>query len=81
VVQIDFQHVTVKMKLLNEVNQMANLDWVFLKKNGTKEEVTLQGDSPELGDGKMHNDTGFVVKHVISGRTTSLNDIIIAVEH
>jgi hypothetical protein len=79
--QIYFQHATIEMTLFDGVNQVANLDWVFLKKNGEKEEVTLQGDTPALGDGKMHNDIGFEVRHVVSGRTTSTNDAVIATEH
>lgn len=55
-------------------------DWVFLNKDGSKTEATLDGAAPMTGDGKAHNGKGYVVRHVISGRTTTSNDAVIATE-
>ncbi len=57
-------------------------DWVFLNADGSKVEVTLdEPKTPNTGDGKHHNGIGYVVRHVISGRTTSPNPAVIATEH
>jgi hypothetical protein len=56
-------------------------DWIFLNKDGSKDVVTLDGDAPKTGDGKVHIGRGYTVRHVVSGRTTSNNDAVIATEH
>lgn len=54
-------------------------DWIFLNKDGGKEEVTLLEPSlPAPGDGKWHNNNGYTVRHVIDGRTTTRNPAVIA---
>lgn len=55
-------------------------DWVFLKADGSKLEATLEGPVPQPGDGKWHSDIGYVVRHVIDGRTTTPNPAVIATE-
>jgi len=55
-------------------------DWVFLKKDSSKVEATLEGPIPEIGDGKWHEDVGYVVRHIVTGRTTTPNAAIIAIE-
>ena len=60
---------------------MTECEWLFLNKDKSKEVVTLQGSAPIPGDGKVHNKIGYVVRYVVSGRTTSPNDFVIATEH
>lgn len=55
-------------------------DWVFLKKDGSKLETTLEGAAPQPGDGQWHEKIGYVVRHVIDGRTTTPNPAVIATE-
>lgn len=56
-------------------------EWIFLNKDGSKNLATLEGEVPNTGDGKEHGGKGYVVRHVISGRTTSPHDAVIATEH
>ena len=59
-----------------------NCDWVFLNIDGSKLEVTLSEPTvPTPGDGKIHGQTGYHVRYVVSGRTTGVNPIVIATEH
>ena len=60
---------------------MAKCDWVFLNKDDTKDQATLDGAAPSPGDGKVHNGKGYRVRHIISGRSTTPNDAVIATEH
>ena len=60
---------------------MPQCDWVFLNKDGTKDEATLSGGAPSVGDGKFYNNIGYEVRFVVSDRITSLNDIVIATQH
>ncbi|MBI1776467.1 MAG: hypothetical protein HYR63_14065 [Proteobacteria bacterium] len=56
-------------------------DWVFLNKDGSKSLATLkEKQTPNPGDGKVHNGVGYVVRHVVTGRTTGPNPIVIATE-
>jgi hypothetical protein len=57
-----------------------NCDWVFLHKNGNKDEETRSVSTPNPGDGAVYNGRSYVVRHVISGRTTTANDAVIATE-
>lgn len=57
-----------------------DIDWVFLSKNGKVEATLPEPRTPHTGDGKVHNNIGYVVRHVVSGRTTGPNDIAIATE-
>jgi hypothetical protein len=61
-------------------NIVMKCDWVFLKKDGSKLDVTLEGATPEPGDGKFHANVGYVVRHIINGRTTTPNPAVIATE-
>lgn len=55
-------------------------DWVFLRAK-TKAEATLyEAAVPTPGDGKFHNGQGYVVRYVVTERTTSKNPLIIATE-
>ena len=57
-------------------------DWVFLNIDGTKDQATLaEAATPSPGDGKLHGAKGYVVRHVITGRTTTANPAVIATEH
>lgn len=57
-------------------------DWIFLNRDGSKDEATLTEPAlPNPGDGKVHAQKGYVVRHVITGRTTSNNPAVIASEH
>jgi len=59
-----------------------NCDWVFLKADNSKVEATLaEVNAPNPGDGKWHANTGYLVRHVVTGRTTSPNPCIIATEN
>lgn len=55
-------------------------DWIFLKADGSKLEATLEGAAPAPGDGKWHENGGYVVRHVITGRSTMSNPAVIATE-
>ena len=57
-----------------------NDDWIFLNCDGSKQTATLATDCNSPGDGKFHNGKEYVVKCIVSGRTTSENNLIIAVE-
>lgn len=56
-------------------------DWLFLRLDGTKIEVTIDEESvPTPGDGKWHDGIGYVVRHVVTGRTTNHSPFVIATE-
>ena len=57
-------------------------NWVFLKSDGSKVEVTLAEPSiPIPGDGKMHQEIGYHIRYVVNGASTTPNPIVIATEH
>lgn len=57
-------------------------DWVFLDKDGSKEEVSLEETSePIPGDGKIYKGREYTVRHVVSGRTTTSDPAVIATEN
>ena len=58
----------------------SQCEWVFKNEDGSKEVVILNGKAPSIGDGKAYNGKGYVVKSVISGRTTSPIPRVIATE-
>ena len=45
---------------------MQNI-WVFVKKDGSTIRVESDEDVPTVGDGKVHDGTGYRVVHKISG--------------
>lgn len=57
-------------------------DWVFLNKDGSKEEESIEEPSESIpGDGKIYKGKEFTVRHVVSGRTTTPNPAVIATEN
>lgn len=56
-------------------------DWLFLRTDGSQELATLkENHTPNPGDGKWHSGIGYVVRYVVTGRTTSPNPFVIATE-
>lgn len=57
-------------------------DWVFLNKDGSRDEITLaEPKLPVPGDGKWKGDKGYTVRYIITGRTTKPNPAVIATEN
>jgi hypothetical protein len=55
-------------------------EWIFFKKDGSKEIAVLGGTPPSIGDDKVRNGIGYEVVYVVSGRATSGHDCVIAIE-
>jgi hypothetical protein len=61
--------------------KMMLIDWLFIDKDRNKFEVTIEENGkPSQGDGKIYDGKGYEVIGVLSGRTTSKNDLAIALE-
>lgn len=59
-----------------------DIKWVFLNNDGSKDQATInEPNVPSPGDGKLNNGKGYVVRHVVDGRTTGPEPIAIATEH
>jgi hypothetical protein len=58
-----------------------NCDWIFVQLDGTRHEATLpEPILPQSGNGKQFQGKGYVVRGLITGRTTSPNPMVFAEE-
>ncbi len=60
---------------------MEACEWIFFKKDGSKELSVLSGAPPSIGSSKVRDGVGYEVVYVVSGRTTNRHECVIAVEH
>lgn len=60
---------------------MIDCDWLFVKKKLPRQSVTLaEPKLPQTGDGKSHDNAGYMVVLVVANRTDQQNPLIVAIE-
>jgi hypothetical protein len=60
---------------------MIDCDWVLVNKRLPRQSVTLpEPNLPQTGDGKSHNNVGYMVVLVVANRTNQQNPLIVAIE-